>query len=174
MDKKSKAARMMKEARVQSGKTQEQLSMEMFQSREYVAKQENGERKITPGTLHHYTKTYNDPWLALEASHEYTGWGPTRLNGPAVDLHRSAVKAKAMEELQEAIEAMDKAKLTIHPSFAQSFEIQDIERSCKEAIDVIHAFTTYVATMCESYDISWTDLWQSHQRKLQSRGYVTS
>ncbi|QAS52837.1 helix-turn-helix domain-containing protein [Halobacillus litoralis] len=172
--KESKAARMLKEGRVQSGKTQQQLSMDMFQSREYVAKQENGERKIPPSTLQHFTKTYNNPWLALEASKEYTGWGVTKLDGPAVDLHRSAVREKAMEELREALEAMEKVHLTRNPSFAQSFEIQDIERSALEHIDVIGASITYVATLCEEYGLSWTELWKNHERKLQSKGYMMS
>lgn len=172
--KKSKAARMMKESRIQSGKTQQQLSMDMFQSREYVAKQENGERKITPSTVQHFTERNNDPWLALEAAFEYTGWGVTRLDGPAVDLHRSAVREKALEELREAIDAMEKVKLTKNPSFTQSFELQDIEQSAKEHIDAIGASITYVATLCEEYDLSWNQLWEDHHRKLQSRGYVTT
>ncbi|ELK47215.1 helix-turn-helix domain-containing protein [Halobacillus sp. BAB-2008] len=172
--KKSKAARMMKEARMQRGKTQQQLSMDMFQSREYVAKQENGDRKLTPSTVQHFTETYNDPWLALEAAFEYTGWGVTRLDGPAVDLHRSAVREKTLEELREAIEAMEKVKLTKHPSFTQSFELQDIERSAREHIDVIGASMTYVATLCQEYGLNWNQLWEDHHRKLQSRGYVTS
>ncbi|MGP4061473.1 XRE family transcriptional regulator [Halobacillus sp. H74] len=172
--KKSKAARLMKESRIQSGKTQQQLSMDMFQSREYVAKQENGERKLTPSTVQHFTETYNDPWLALEAAFEYTGWGVTRLDGPAVDLHRSSVREKALEELREAIEAMENVKLTKNPSFAQSFEIQDIERSAREHIDVIGASITYVATLCDQYGLSWNQLWEDHYRKLQSRGYVTT
>ncbi|WP_281659099.1 helix-turn-helix domain-containing protein [Halobacillus sp. Cin3] len=172
--KNSKAARMMKATRVQSGKTQQQLSMDIFQSREYITKQENGERKIPPSTLQHFTKTYNNPWLALEAAKEYTGWGVTKLDGPAVDLHRSSVREKAIEELQEAIEAMQKVTLTKQPSFTQSFELQDIEKSAEEVIDVIGASTAYVATLCEEYGLNWNQLWENHYRKLQSRGYVMS
>ncbi|WP_181350513.1 helix-turn-helix transcriptional regulator [Thalassobacillus sp. CUG 92003] len=172
--KESKAARMMKESRIQSGKTQQQLSMDMYQSREYVTKQENGERKLTPSTLQHFTETYNDPWLALEASREYTGWGVTKLDGPAVDLHRSAVREKTIEELKEAINAMEKVTLTKQPSFTQSFELQDIEQSAREHIDAIGASITYVATLCDEYGLSWNKLWEDHERKLQSRGYVMS
>ncbi|QAS52414.1 helix-turn-helix transcriptional regulator [Halobacillus litoralis] len=171
---KGKASRMLREARLKEGKSQNQMSMDLFQSREYITKQESGERKISPATAHHFTKKYNDPWLGLQAAFEYTGIGITKLDGPAVDLHRTAVKSKLEEELQEAIEAMNKAKITNRPEFTQSFELQDIEQSAREFIDVIHASTTYVATICQEYNISWPQLWEDHHRKLQSRGYVTS
>ncbi|RDY70286.1 XRE family transcriptional regulator [Halobacillus trueperi] len=171
---KSKAGRMLRERRMNEKKSQQQMSMDLFQSREYITKQESGERKIAPATAHHFTKTYNDPWLGLQAAFEYTGIGITKLDGPAVDLHRTAVQAKLEEELGEAIEAMNKAKLTNRPEFAKSYELQDIEKSAREFIDVVHASTTYVATICQEYNISWTQLWEDHHRKLQSRGYVTT
>ncbi|WP_396266037.1 XRE family transcriptional regulator [Halobacillus salinarum] len=170
--KESRVARTLKDTRAKMGRSQEQLSMDFFQSRESLSKQENGERRVQPGISRRFIEKYNDPWIALEAANEYIGWGITRLDGPAVDNHRSSVYLKLGEEMEEALEAMKKVKLMNQPQFIQSFELQDIERSAQEFADVIHASTIYLATLCQTYNLSWLDIWEHHQTKLKSRGYV--
>ncbi|WP_254854066.1 XRE family transcriptional regulator [Halobacillus salinus] len=156
------------------GRSQEQLSMDFSQSRESISKQENAERRIQPGMTRQFIERYNNPWIALEAANEYIGWGITQLDGPAVDMHRSSVLMKLREEMEEAMQAMDKVKIINRPEFMQSFERQDLERSAQELADVIHAGTLFLATICETYNMSWQNIWEEHQVKIKSRGYVTS
>lgn len=172
--KKSRVARALRNARSEMGRSQEQLSIDFSQSRESISKQENAERRVQPGLSRQFIEKYNNPWIALEAANEYIGWGITQLDGPAADMHRSSVLMKLREEMDEAIEAMDKVKIINHPEFIQSFERQDLEQSAQELVDVIHAGTLFLATMCETYDISWLSIWEDHQVKIKSRGYVTS
>ncbi|WP_176142523.1 MULTISPECIES: helix-turn-helix domain-containing protein [Halobacillus] len=159
--------------RKELGKSQQQLSIDMYQSREYISKQENGERKIPPAATKHFIGKYNDPWLALEAANEYIGWGILQLNGPAADNHRSSVRLKLEEELNEALESIMKVKVAKNPEYVQSMEFQDIRRSAMEVTDVIHASVIYLATVCETYNVSWLQLWEEHHTKLRSKKYVT-
>ncbi|RWZ59863.1 XRE family transcriptional regulator [Halobacillus fulvus] len=170
--KKSRVARSLKNARSEMKRSQEQLSMDFYQSRESISKQEIGERRIQPGMSKQFIEKYNNPWIALEAANEYIGWGITKLDGPAADTHRSSVWLKLEEEMEEAIEAMEKVRMINQPQYIQSFELQDLKRSAQEFADVIHASTIYLATLCENYDISWQEIWEEHQTKIKSRGYI--
>jgi len=76
-----RAATAAKEARKQIGKTQLQLSMDLFESREAISQQENGRYRVQPNVARYFTEKHNDPWVALEAAAEYTGWGPVKLDG---------------------------------------------------------------------------------------------
>lgn len=169
-----KMSRRFRERRLEEDLTQQQMAFRFNQSRENIAKMESGERKINPHTAQTFTKEFKDPWLALEAANEYIGWGIERMDGPAADLHRSSVYIKAEEELNEALQAMQKVDVTKHPAFTQGFEIKDIQDSVKEHIDVVRASLTYIATACEEYGLNWNECWDGHYKKMQSRGYVKS
>jgi transcriptional regulator with XRE-family HTH domain len=167
-----RAAIAAREARKQIGKTQLQMSMDLFESREAISQQENGRYRVQPNVAQYFAKEHNDPWVAIESAAEYTGWGPVKLDGDAVDLHRSSVRSKTYEELEEAIQAIEKVRLANKPKYIQEFEKQTLEKSILEAIDAIVALTHYVAVVCKDYGFSWIKMWSKHRMKLKSRGYV--
>ncbi|MGP4041930.1 XRE family transcriptional regulator [Gracilibacillus sp. D59] len=171
---KGRASKALKQGRYEISKTQQQLSMETFLSRESVSHQENGSYKVQPEMVQHFAEKYNNPWVALEASSEYIGWGVRRLDGFAADLHRSAVKDKLLEELDEAIEAIKRVKTSLKPSMVQSFHKQDIEQSVQESMDGVLALVTWIAVACEEYNLSWTKSWEKHHMKLKAKQYVKS
>jgi transcriptional regulator with XRE-family HTH domain len=167
-----RAATAAREARKQAGKTQLQLSMDLFESREAVSQQENGRYRVQPNMAKHFAEEYNNPWVAIEAAAEYTGWGPVKLNGDNVDLHRSSVALKTKEELDEALQAIGRFCVANKPSSIKEYDKKDLENAVDEAIDAIVALTHYVAIVCSEYSLSWKHMWERHRRKLKSRGYM--
>jgi DNA-binding XRE family transcriptional regulator/NTP pyrophosphatase (non-canonical NTP hydrolase) len=170
----SRVASTLKQSRKEVGMTQQQLSMETFLSREAICQQENGDYRVQPEMAKHFISNYNKPWIALEAANEYIGWGVKRLDGRAADLHRSSVKDKLSEELEEALRAIKRVKTHMKPSYIESFEFQNIKQSVQEMMDVVTASIHWIAIACEEYGLSWKEEWQEHHRKLKAREYVRS
>ncbi|MGR6115750.1 helix-turn-helix transcriptional regulator [Aeribacillus composti] len=167
-----RAANAVKQARKDANMTQQQLAFEIFESRESVSHQENDRYRVQPNISKYFAEKHNNPWVALEAAAEYTGWGPTKLDGEFVDLHRSSVTMKTREELTEALEAIESVCVANHPKSIRDFDKQHLEEALLQAIDAIVALTQYVAVICKDYGFSWIKMWSKHRMKLKSRGYV--
>jgi DNA-binding XRE family transcriptional regulator/NTP pyrophosphatase (non-canonical NTP hydrolase) len=167
-----RAANAVKEARKDANMTQQQLSFEIFESRESVSHQENGRYRVQPNIAKYFAEHHNNPWVALEAAAEYTGWGPVKLDGEVVDLHRASVAMKTKEELIEAIEAIESVCVANHPRSIREFDKQQLEEAILQAIDAIVALTQYVAVICIDYGFSWVKMWQKHRTKLKSKGFI--
>ncbi|MFG6116926.1 XRE family transcriptional regulator [Halobacillus sp. MO56] len=169
--KKSRVAKTLQDSRARIGKSQEQLSIDTFQSRESVSKQENGKRRVQPGLTKRFIDNYNDPWIALEAANEYIGWGVTQLDGPAADNNPSSVKSVLEEVLNEALESV--LKVNFNTELAQSMQQKDIRTSANKLVDVVHWSVVYLAIICETQNINWRQIWEDHHSELQSQGYLT-
>jgi DNA-binding XRE family transcriptional regulator/NTP pyrophosphatase (non-canonical NTP hydrolase) len=167
-----RAANAVKEARKDANMTQQQLSFELFESRESISHQENGRYRVQPNISKYFAEKHNNPWVALEAAAEYTGWGPVKLDGEVVDLHRASVAMKTKEELIEAIEAIESVCVANHPRSIREFDKQQLEEAILQAIDAIVALTQYVAVICIDYGFSWVKMWQKHRAKLKSKGFI--
>lgn len=170
-----RAATAARTARREAGVTQLEMTFdEYYGSRESISQQENGRYQVQPELTKYYVEKQNDPFVALEASAEYIGWGPQKLDGEAVDLHRSTVSVKIVEELEEALIAVDKAsrKIASNPQYASDIDKQVIEKSIQETIDVITAGNHYVAVLCKEYNISWVKMWTQHRLKLLQRRFL--
>ena len=153
--------------------SQQQLSFDLNVSRESVSAYETERAKVPKDITQKIMGRYDDARFALELAHEYTGgsWTPA-LNGPAVDLYRTSVQLKTIEEIEEAIESIRNAVLNVHPDYIGSFEKQDIEKSLDEAADAVTALNTYIMVVCKDYKISWLKVWARHKSKLISRGFL--
>lgn len=127
---------------------------------------------MQPNISKYFAEKHNNPWVALEAAAEYTGWGPVKLDGEMVDLHRASVAMKTKEELTEALEAIESVCVVNHPRSIREFDKQRLEESVLQAIDAIVALTQYVAVICIEYGFSWFKKWQKHRAKLQSKGFI--
>ncbi|MGR9047587.1 helix-turn-helix domain-containing protein [Halobacillus faecis] len=159
----------MKDLRKNKNKTQQQLAVDMFQSREYISKQEGGERKIPPVSTKYFIEKYNNPWLALEAVNEYVGWGVSRLEGPEVEEDNFLLQLLLEEELQKAINVLANVNLTAKLHDKYPIKIHDIRKSAEIMTGVIHFSTLYLATVCERYEINWLKLWKDHHQTLYSK-----
>lgn len=164
----------LKDARAEIGVTQQQLSFDIYESREAVSQQENGRYRVQPNITKYYTEKHNNPWVAMEAVAEYTGCGVVKLDGDAADLHRTTVLLKTKEELEEALEAILAAskKIAVNPKTVGNMEKEVIEKSLNECTDAITALTHYVAVLCKEYGISWSKVWTQHKVKLIQRRFI--
>ena len=170
--KRGRAADAVKSARQATGMTQQQLSFEIYESREAVSQQENGRYRVQPNISKYFAEKHNNPWVALEAAAEYTGWGPVKLDGEVVDLHRASVAMKTKEELNEALQAIESVCVANHPRAIREYDKQHLEEAILQAIDAIVALTQYVAVICMDYGFSWFKMWQRHRIKLQTKGFI--
>jgi DNA-binding XRE family transcriptional regulator len=170
--KRGRAADAVKAARKAANMTQQQLSFEIYESRESISHQENGRYRVQPNISKYFAEKHNNPWVALEAAAEYTGWGPVKLDGEMVDLHRASVAMKTKEELTEALEAIESVCVANHPRSIGEFDKRHLEEAILQAIDAIVALTQYVAVICVDYGFSWFKMWQKHRVKLQSKGFI--
>ncbi|WP_028784605.1 helix-turn-helix domain-containing protein [Thalassobacillus devorans] len=161
----------MKKTRKGINKTQQQLAIDMLQSREYISKQERGERKIPPVTTKYFIEKYNSPWLALEAVNEYIGWGITQLDSPRANSDKYFLQLLLEKELLEALETIAQVTWTKDIDYVHSMELQDIHRSAETMASVVHFSTLYLASLCETYNISWLRVWRKHHSDLKTLGY---
>jgi DNA-binding XRE family transcriptional regulator len=167
-----RAANAVKEARKDANMTQQQLSFEIFESRESISHQENGRYRVQPNISKYFAEKHNNPWVALEAAAEYTGWGPVKLDGEVVDLHRASVAMKTKEELTEALQAIESVCVANHPRSIREFDKKQLEEAILQGIDAIVALTQYVAVICDDYGFSWMKMWQQHRAKLKAKGFI--
>ncbi|MGX9134013.1 helix-turn-helix domain-containing protein [Rummeliibacillus sp. JY-2-4R] len=151
---------------------QQQLAMELNVSRETVSKYENGRSKVPADIGRKLTQKYDNPKFAITLRNEYSGTGPRWLDGPNVDLHRSAVKEKTVEEMHEALEQLEKISLSKPLRKIEHFERQDIEEALDELVEAQTAIDHLVAVICMEGDISYVDLWDKHYKSLASNGYL--
>ncbi|WP_027410345.1 hypothetical protein [Anoxybacteroides tepidamans] len=170
--KRGRAADAAREARHATGMTQQQLSFEIYESRESVSHQENGRYRVQPNVSKYFAEKHNNPWVAMEAAAEYTGWGPVKLDGEVVDLHRASVAMKTKEELMEALQAIESVCVANHPRSIREFDKHHLEEAIMQAIDAIVALTQYVAVICVDYGFSWLKMWQQHRAKLKAKGFI--
>ncbi|WP_020189685.1 helix-turn-helix transcriptional regulator [Kurthia sp. Dielmo] len=168
--KKDKVSSAMKEMR--GGLHQQKFADELNVSRESISKYENGRSKVPADISRELTKKYNQPQFAVTIAQQYTGTGPIWLDGPNVDLHRSSVKEKTLEELEEAIHKLRSTSLAKPLVNLTPYELQSVRDALEELVEAQTAMAHLVAVVCMETGISYTDVWAQHYRSLQSSGYV--
>ncbi|OYD08761.1 helix-turn-helix domain-containing protein [Paludifilum halophilum] len=153
---------------VREGESQLKFSQAMNVSREAISAYETGRASIPRDVASRVMQIKDDPRFAFEVASEYTGgaWMGWLDN---VDLHRSAVREKALEELQEAMEQISATSSVNRPDRGRHDDIKD---TLIESIDVIVCLSHLVAVYCQEYGLSWTDMWREHRRKMEERGYI--
>lgn len=163
-----------KEVRESKGITQQGLGQVSFLSDSTISAIETGRRALTQENLKIICKELDDPKLYFEAASEITGdvfsfhW----LDGEAADLHRASVKEKIIEELSEAIRAINLTKVYKNPKSCNEAEIENIICSIQETIDVFNASAIYVAVMCREFNLDIKEMFKTQKQKLISRGYL--
>ncbi|QTL51794.1 MULTISPECIES: helix-turn-helix transcriptional regulator [Priestia] len=155
--------------------SQQQLALELNLSREAVSAYETERTKLPVDIAQRVMEKYDDPWFAINIANKYTGgaW-VQKLDGEFVELDRGNVVLKTVEELKEAIESIEKAPFVKHPKALAAYEMQDVQKSLLQVIDSIVAASHLVAVSCQEYGFSWNELWDDHNRKLISNGYVST
>lgn len=163
-----------KEAREIKGITQDELARQSFLSNKTISAIETGRRNVTLDNLETICKELEDPRVYLEALNQVCDgvFSIQWLNGEAADLHRASVKEKIIEELSEAIRAINLAKIYKSPKSCSDEDIAVIKKSISETIDVYSASAIYIAVICREYSISIKEMFQNQRNKLIERGYI--
>lgn len=167
---KSKVGEMLKEMRGEQ--TQLSLGFDLNLTRETVSKYENERSRVPADISRTLVNKFDNPKFAITIRNEYTGTGPKWLDGPNVDLHRSSVKEKTLEELGEAIETLSNFCLSKPLKKLQVFEKQALECVLDELIEAQTAIDHMVAVVCKEAEISYTGVWDKHYKSLMSAGYL--
>ncbi|MBD8026456.1 helix-turn-helix transcriptional regulator [Ureibacillus sp. Re31] len=159
---------------IRGEQTQQQFAFDMGVVRETVSKYETGRSHIPQDISRKITQKYDNPKFAITIRNEYTGTGPKWLNGQNVDLHRSSVKEKTVEELQEALDAISNTSLAKPFRKLKLFDYQNVEEVLLEAAEAMTALEHFIAVVCSEANISYTNLWDKHYRELANSGYITT
>jgi transcriptional regulator with XRE-family HTH domain len=163
----------LKEARESREGTQEQLALDLNISRQLVSHIETGRRKLPEDIAPKSTERLDCGFYSMEVAHEMTGGSFVgKLNGDQVDLHRSSVKAKALEELEEAIHHIRDICLVNRPDQSDKEQQEQLKQVLIECVDVIVCLSHFVAVICKEYGISWVRIWKDHKLKLKARKYL--
>jgi hypothetical protein len=133
-----------------------------------IAEIEAGRRRMPRDVAKQAVETLDCGFYALESAQAILGdaWIP-KLNN--VDLHRSAVREKALEELQEA---MDQLAVTSSVNEPDPNSRDEVKAVLIESIDAIVCLCHLVAVYCKEYGFSWVGMWREYHRKAEKRGYM--
>lgn len=162
----------LREAHEKSGLTQNQIGSMGYVSGKMISAIECGRRTAALDTMQRIATELDNPRLYMEAAVEVTGgvgcspW----LDGDDVDLHRTSVWAKTIEELEEAEESLKSIKI-INKKIDSAIKAQVFE-SLMQVLDARVAIDHYVSICCSEYGLSVKEIYLEHYRKLESKGYV--
>ncbi|GED14816.1 helix-turn-helix domain-containing protein [Aneurinibacillus migulanus] len=162
-----------KEAREAAGLTQTDFADEINVSRSAVSMVEQNRRKMPKEVIGKSVEVMDDGLYAIAAAQEVIGysWIPV-LNGPAVDLHRSSVKDKTEEELEEVMEAIRSVCLANHPKSMSEYDNAKLDEVLDEAAEAVVALLHYIAVICREYKKSWRRVWIRIYQKFKAKGYI--
>ncbi|WP_339321396.1 XRE family transcriptional regulator [Paenibacillus sp. FSL W8-0194] len=136
-----------------------------------IGKIVKGTRKPTKEVMASTTRHYDDGQLYIAAAGEVTqGASVPWLNN--VDLHKSSVHIKTLEEIQEALDSLQRAPITKTKEQLAEADIKQIKLTLMECVEAITALTHYVAILCKEYCFSWMGVWKEHRAYLKSKKYL--
>lgn len=168
--KKGKVPQVLKEMR--GSMYQQKLADKAHVSRETISKYENGRSKIPKDVSRILNKTFDNPKFAITLRQEYTGTGPVWLDGPNVDLHRSAVKEKTIEEMIETLEKLKNVDFSKPLRKLMPFEREEIKDLLSESVETITSLEHFVAVTCMDGDFNYIDIWNDHYSSLKANGFL--
>lgn len=163
-----------KEAREEKGITQQNLAQNSFLSPKTISAIETGRRALTHENMRIICEELDDPVVYMEAASEVCGevFSVHWLDGECADLHRASVKEKVIEELSEAIRAINLTKVYKNPKCCTKNDVDTVRKSVQETIDVYVASAIYVAVMCKEYSLDIKEMFKIQKQKLINRGYL--
>lgn len=151
-----------------------QTQMDVPYSQQMLSAIENGARDLASDMAPLLAAKLDHPALLAELARELTGFGPSWLDGPNVDLHRAAVREKALEELREAMQCIDKFVAYVPPAAETEQSRRARYGHLLQVYDAMVATFTYIGTQCLEYDYSMLQLSRDHHNKLKGKRYVMS
>lgn len=164
----------LRSARERKNMTQEEFAKLCFVSKKTLSRLENNFENIKFYSLVDIVKILNDPLFTIKVINELTNgvFSIKNLNGGNVDLHRSCVKEKVIEELNEAINAISTSKVYKNPNGITVLDRSLIRKSVMEIIDVFNASGIYIQVMCSEYGFDIQEMFKEQEEKMLKKGYI--
>lgn len=166
----------LREVRTELGLSQECVGMLAGKSRSWTNQAEQGMMRPAPEAMATLGHKLKDGRLIAQAARMITGgaFAPPVLDGESVDLHRSCVAAKLVEELEEAIApARRLLSLLIRPvrdwSKAEESEVDGLLEQC---LDAERAVQYIVISISSELGRDVNEVYWAHDKKLLERGYT--
>lgn len=142
-------------------------------SQTMVAKIEHGERAVAADMAPRIGQALDHPAILLELAREQSGgWGPAWLDGPNVDLHRSAVRERCIDEVEEAVATIREWCSSKPPAVETDGDRKRRYEHLMQVMDAQVALAVYVGVQCTEYGFSMLQVSRDHYNKLKSKRYV--
>jgi len=165
-------AQALRESRKARGLKQGELGLPYSES--MVSMVERGERPLAADIAPMLAAKLDHPAIIAELARELTGFGPAWLDGDAVDLHRASVREKCLEELREAMEAINDIGAYIPPGTENDRRHKERYAHLLQVFDAIQACFVYCGVQSLDYGFSMLQLSKDHHLKLKARHYVAT
>lgn len=154
-----------------AGDTREKAAKVAHVDSSTVGKVIRGTRRPTNELMKSTSGHYDDGRLYIAAAGEITdGASVPWLNN--VDLHRSTVHLKVLEEIGEVEQALLHAPITKTKDQLGQKEMQQIKAAIMESIEAITALMHYVTVLCKEYSFSYFSAWREHRADLKAKKYM--
>jgi DNA-binding XRE family transcriptional regulator len=166
----------LKRAREARGLKQQAIGDICFLSYKTVSAIETGRRRLPMDVAPKVAAALDDPEMYAALQAQATGGVASPwLNGEKVDLHRASVRAKALEELDEAMSAIERARAVINARSRDDLDeaaLREIMESLEEVLEAQTACQMYIGIIAQQYNISLLALYQRHHQELRAKGYI--
>ena len=143
-------------------------------SQQMLSAIEQGKRTMAADMAPRIAEKLDHPALYAELARELTGFGPAWLDGPNVDLHRAAVREKCVEELREAMQAIDRMPAYTPPGAIDTGARKARYEHLMQVMDAAEACFMYIGIECLEYGYSMLQLSRDHYTKLRNKRYIAS
>lgn len=164
-----------RQLRLEHGLSQECVGMLAGKSRSWTNQTEQGAMRPDPAALARLGRKV-DARFTLQAARRVFGGafvGPV-LDGGAVDMHRAAVAAKTVEEIEEALESARRLlSILLKPLSARSqAERAEIPHLRLQMIDAERAVEQVMVALANEANEDVAAYYAEHDRKLVEKGYT--
>ena len=162
-------------AREEAGVTQDQISLDLFHSRQMQSHIETGKRKPQKDTAKRYVDELDCPYLVMETKCEYTnGLSSPVFEGRAIDKHRMSLLSLAETELivmkKHIDEAMD--ALRMPPEHSSEEERKRIESAVIEIVEARACLENLEARLIVRFKLSIKKIYRTLKARWKSKKWI--
>lgn len=166
----------LREVREERGWARRVIAHMLHVSESLVNEWEHGRRRISEAMKPVLARKLNSGKLCMALKREATGgvMAAPYLDGQNIDNHRLVCAEKTIEEMQEAIAALEAMKpiLRLPPDRIPAETRREIAEKLLEIVEADTAAENTLARMPGEYNISLAELYDRHQAELIEKGFL--
>lgn len=166
----------LREVREEMGWARRVIANMVHVSESLVNEWEHGRRRISEAMKPVLARKMNSGKLCMALKHEATGgvMAAPYLDGANVDNHRLVCVERTIEEMREALEALEAMKpiLRLPPERIPAETRRKIAEKLLEIVEADTAAENTLARVPGEYNISLAELYDRHQQELIEKGFL--